>query len=244
MCTLAVAWNVYDDAPIVVAANRDEATGRPSSPPRVRDDSDGSRVLAPRDEEAGGTWIGVTESGFYVGITNRWSDLDAGRSRGLLVGDALRAGGAEVARELVAREVRERQYAGFNLVVADADSAYLLRWDGDLRVSALDPGVTVVTTSGAPDAAERRERVRAALTTRRPRTAAGFRGRAKRVLSDGDIGACLHGHGYGTRSASAITVGERIRYEFADGPPCRTSYRRVGGFERTRTGEWRSDGHI
>ncbi|MDR9382369.1 MAG: NRDE family protein, partial [Natronomonas sp.] len=54
MCTLIVAWRVFDDAPVCVAANRDEATDRPSSPPRVRE---GDRpVLAPRDERAGGTW--------------------------------------------------------------------------------------------------------------------------------------------------------------------------------------------
>ncbi|GGM65542.1 uncharacterized protein with NRDE domain [Halarchaeum rubridurum] len=232
MCTLAVAWRVYDDAPVIVAANRDEATDRPATPPRVWDDDTDPRVLAPRDEKAGGTWTGVTDDGFYVGITNRWSDLDSGRSRGLLVADALRAGDPTDARDLVEREVAERDYAGFNLVLADADIAFLLRWDGDLRVETLTPGVTVVTTTGAPDAADRRTRVRDALTRRRPRSAAGFRGRAKRVLADGDVGACLHGHGYGTRSSTVLTVGDGVRYEFADGPPCRTPYRRVGGFER------------
>lgn len=230
MCTLAVAWRVYDDAPVVVAANRDESTDRPASPPRVWHETADGHVLAPRDEEAGGTWIGVTETGFFVGITNRWSDLASGRSRGLLVVDALREGDPTSARDLVEREVDEHDYAGFNLVLADADRAFVLRWDGDLRVEALDPGVAVVTTSGAPDADARRERVRHALVARRPRSAAGFRGRTKRVLSAHDDGACLHGHGYGTRSSSVITVGERVRYEFADGPPCHTPYRTVNAF--------------
>lgn len=232
MCTLAVAWRIYDDTPVVVAANRDEATDRPATPPHVWPDASDVRVLAPRDEAAGGTWTGVTDTGFYVGLTNRWSDLDPGRSRGCLVVGALRAGDPESARTLVEREVATHDYAGFNLVLASAERAYLLQWDGDLRADALDPGVTVVTTTGTPDAAGRRERVRNALTHRLPGSAAGFRGRAKRVLAAGDVGACLHGHGYGTRSSSVITVGDAIRYEFADGPPCRTPYRDVGGFDR------------
>ncbi|GGL22551.1 hypothetical protein GCM10009037_02470 [Halarchaeum grantii] len=231
MCTLAVAWQVYDDAPVVAAANRDEALGRPSTPPAVTGAD--PAVLAPRDEEAGGTWTGVTDTGLYVGVTNRWSDLDGERSRGLLVDDALRAGDADAARERVEREVESRAYAGFNLVLADAASAYLLRWDGALSVEALDPGVHVATTTGAPDAEGRRERVCDALTTRRPRSAAGFRGRAKRVLADHDRRVCLHGHGYGTRSSTIVTVGARgVRYAFADGPPCRTPYRDAGGFAR------------
>ncbi|GGN17117.1 NRDE family protein [Halarchaeum nitratireducens] len=233
MCTLAVAWRVYDDAPVVVAANRDEATDRPATPPHVWSEASDARILAPRDEEAGGTWTGVTDAGFYVGLTNRWSDLDPGRSRGRLVVDVLRAGDPGRARALVEREVATRDYAGFNIVLASAERAYLLRWDGDLRADALEPGVTVVTTTGAPDATGRRTRVREALTRRRPGSAAGFRGRAKRVLTAGGVGACLHGHGYGTRSSSVITVGDAIRYEFADGPPCRTPYRDAGGFARS-----------
>ncbi|MFB6078952.1 MAG: NRDE family protein [Halarchaeum sp.] len=241
MCTLAIAWQVYDHAPVVVAANRDESLSRPASPPAVTGDD--PRVLAPRDESAGGTWTGVTDAGFYVGITNRWSDLESERSRGRLVSDALRAGSVRDASALVEREVESRDYAGFNLVLADADDAVLLEWDGRLRATTLDPGVRVVTTTGAPDAAGRRERVREALTARIPGTAAGFRGRAKRVLAARDVDACLHGAGYGTRSSSVITVADdRITYEFAAGPPCRTPYRRVGGFERERAS--RQDGHI
>lgn len=231
MCTLALAWRWYDDAPVVAAANRDEALDRPADPPAVTGAN--PRVLAPRDRRAGGTWTGVTDAGFYAGITNRWSDLAGERSRGLLVDDALAAGSADSAREVVERAVESHAYAGFNLVLADADSAFRLAWDGTLDVTALDPGVHVVTTTGAPDAESRRERVRAALTDRLPRSAAGFRGRAKRVLASRSVGACLLGAGYGTRSSSVVEVRRdgRVRYDFADGPPCRTPYRRVGGFD-------------
>ena len=33
MCTVIVAWQCFADAPLVVAANRDELLARPSDPP-------------------------------------------------------------------------------------------------------------------------------------------------------------------------------------------------------------------
>ncbi|PSP47352.1 hypothetical protein BRC60_08635 [Halobacteriales archaeon QH_1_68_42] len=56
MCTLVFAWQVFPDAPVVAAANRDELLDRPSEPPSVIEEEPG--VVAPRDAEAGGTWIG------------------------------------------------------------------------------------------------------------------------------------------------------------------------------------------
>ena len=90
MCTLVIAWQALSDAPVAVAANRDEALDRPSSPPSVREGD--PRVVAPRDDEAGGTWIGYNERGLFVGLSNRWTDEgpEGERSRGLLVDDLLR----------------------------------------------------------------------------------------------------------------------------------------------------------
>ena len=242
MCTLTLAWRVFVDAPVVVAANRDEGLDRPSEPPGVVEED--PRVVAPRDAEAGGTWIGYNEHGLVVGVTNRWTDADlAGeRSRGLLVRDALRESDAESATRLVERAVGDAEYAGFNLVVADANAALLLEWDGRLRVTQLDPGVHVVVNVGAdgrfsipshrPDAAERQaenaRKVREALAPEPGETAVAWRDRAGAILGDHQYGVCVHGDGYGTRSSSLVTLGtEGASYEFADGPPCETPYRRV-----------------
>ena len=242
MCTLTLAWRTFADAPVVVAANRDEGFDRPSEPPAVVEED--PRVVAPRDAEAGGTWIGYNEHGLFVGVTNRWTDADlAGeRSRGLLVRDALRQSDAESAARLVERTVRDTEYAGFNLVVADANAALLLEWDGHLRVTQFEPGVHVVVNVGAngrfsipserPDAGERQaenaRKVREALAPEPGETAAAWRDRAGAVLGDHRYGVCVHGDGYGTRSSSLVTIGtEGASYEFADGPPCETPYRRV-----------------
>ncbi|MDZ5813317.1 NRDE family protein, partial [Halorubrum sp. AD140] len=105
MCTLTLAWRAFGDAPVALAATRDEALDRPSEPPALRNGD--VRYVAPRDAEAGGTWIGVAEDGLVVAVTNRWLDADreGDRSRGLLVRDCLTAASAEAAVRAVEREL-------------------------------------------------------------------------------------------------------------------------------------------
>lgn len=251
MCTLTLAWRVFPDAPVVIAANRDEATDRPSSPPAIRpgDPTDGPetrpRILAPRDERAGGTWIGVNEHGVFAGITNRWVDsmLEGERSRGRLVGDALTAPTATAAANIVRESVEGPEYDGFNLVLADEEAAVLLEWDGDLRETQFDPGVHVVVNVGAdddfyvpdyrPDIGDQQStnarRARAALAVRDEETVDEWLTRASTVLADHDYGLCIHGDGYGTRSSSLIVVRQNgdVAYEYADGPPCKTPFEPV-----------------
>ncbi|UPV73815.1 NRDE family protein [Halorussus limi] len=247
MCTLILAWQMFDDAPIAAAANRDEALGRPSRPPGVLDEN--PRVVAPRDEEAGGTWIGYNDAGVFVAVTNRRTDIEGERSRGLLVRDALARESASAADAFVQSELADRRYAGFNLVVADREQARLLEWDGVLRTTNFDPGVHVVVNEGYDEAATKAERIREAVrpepTTDESATelggAAAWFERAKAVLRDHDLGACVHGDGYGTRSSSLVAVDAdgTGRYWFADDAPCETDYEAVTVEE---TGE--SDGQI
>ena len=242
MCTLTIAHRVFPGVPVAVAANRDELLDRPSTPPRASGDD--PAVLAPRDEEAGGTWIGVNSGGLLVAITNRWVDGLAGeRSRGLLVSDALHEFDAASAVRHVQDALGSHEYEGFNLLVADADAAVLLEWDGDLRVTDLDPGVHVVMNAGYDDrfeafdgfddAVERQIEsatlVREALAPRDDEDATAWLDRAAEVLGDHEYGVCVHEGEFGTRSSSLVAVSDDggTSYRFADGPPCRTEYRPV-----------------
>jgi uncharacterized protein with NRDE domain len=252
VCTLVLAWQMFADAPVVVAANRDEATGRPSDPPARRGGGSDPAFVAPRDARAGGTWTGYNEHGLYVGLANRWvgdADLTGERSRGLLVDDALRERDAESAARRVERAVETHEYAGFEAVLADARAAFLIEWDGRLRVERLSPGVHVVGNVGAAlggggavrdrfvvphdrrEAGERQaesaRRLRGALVAEPGETAAAWLDRAADALADHDYGVCVHGDGFGTRSSSLIALGDDPTYRFADGPPCRTPYVRV-----------------
>jgi uncharacterized protein with NRDE domain len=245
VCTLILAWQVFPDAPVTVAANRDEADGRPSSPPAVRDGP--VRYVAPRDEQAGGTWMGYNESGLFVGITNRWTELiGGGRSRGLLVQDALGHETAEDAARFVEREVETGGYNPFHLVVADATAAIIISWDGRLTVRNFDPGVHAVVNVGwdgnyfvpeqRPDVgvqqAEDTDRVRAALRPEPGESAREWADRAGAVLGDSEFGRCIHGDGFGTQSSSLLRLGsEGAVFEYADGKPCETAYESVPGFD-------------
>ncbi|MDZ5810146.1 NRDE family protein [Halorubrum sp. AD140] len=248
MCTLTLAWQTFVDAPIALAANRDEALDRRSEPPAVREPArgDGVRYVAPRDARAGGTWIGLSAAGVAVAVTNRWLDADreGDRSRGLLVRDCLEAGSAEAAVRGVERDLESRSYDGFNLVVADADAAFCLSYDGRLAVARLDPGVHVVGNVGGvlngvdrfavPErrrefGAERVDsarRIVAELVPEPGETGAAWLDRASAVLADHEYGACLHGDEFGTRSFTRIRTSAdpelAPEFAYADGPPCET----------------------
>ncbi|MEF8850850.1 MAG: NRDE family protein [Haloarculaceae archaeon] len=244
MCTLVFAWQVFTDAPVVAAANRDERLDRPAEPPDVVDDR--PRVVAPRDAEAGGTWIGYNEQDVLVAVTNRWTDRDVtgDRSRGLLVRDALRERSAEDAVRLVERELDDREYEGFNLVVADPTAALYVEYDGAVRVRNFEPGVHVVVNVGAdgeyvvpatrPEAGERQaenaDRLAAELAVEPGETSTAWLDRAAECIADHDYGVCVHRDSFGTRSSSLITLGtDGATYRYADGPPCETDYRHVEG---------------
>lgn len=242
VCTITLAWQVFEGAPVILAANRDEVLDRPSEPPARRDWE--TQVVAPKDREAEGTWIGYNESGVIVAITNRWTQqsLEGDRSRGLLVRDALGYDSAEAAVKFVERELDGRQYEGFNLLAADATSALLVEWDGHRRVRQLEPGVHVIVNVGAdgtyhiPDARESHGRAQAGNANTLRETLQPEPGedggtwleRAADTIADHEYGVCIHQDQFGTRSSSLIHSHEDgVSYRYADGPPCETPFEPV-----------------
>ncbi|WP_096391013.1 NRDE family protein [Halopenitus persicus] len=248
MCTLALAWRVFADAPVAAGANRDERFDRPAEPPRLRADRS-PPTITPRDQQAGGTWMGLSREGLYVLLTNRWLDepVDGDRSRGLLVDDCLDRASASDALSHVRSELedRDRTYAGFSLVLADATGAFLVDNDGGLRVTRLDPGVHVLVNVGGvinrrrrfavpnrrADAGTRQRTAAIALAQRaRPEPgeeATAWLDRVGEALGDHDLGVCVHGEGFGTRSSTLVRTGPDPSFRYADGPPCTAAYEPV-----------------
>ena len=144
MCTLIVSFQQHATAPLLIAANRDELRGRPASPPRRWL---GEAFVAPRDDQAGGSWLGLTTRGMFVGVTNRFPStrFSDRESRGALVVDALRAGSAEATREQL-EGLSATRYNDFHLLYADRTHAFVTWTDGQaLRQQTLAPGLHVVT---------------------------------------------------------------------------------------------------
>jgi uncharacterized protein with NRDE domain len=125
----------------------------------------GGRFLAPRDDTAGGSWLGLTRTGMFVGITNRHPPLlRADRvSRGVLVIDALKFATARDAAAHL-RGIAGDRHNGFHLVTADAHDAFITWSDGQTaHQTRLEPGLHVVTerSLGAADDRARADKVRA-----------------------------------------------------------------------------------
>ena len=68
MCLVLVVWRAHPRYSCIVAANRDEFHARPAAPAAWWPDP--PQVLAGRDLEAGGTWLGLTRTG-------RWKDPES-----------------------------------------------------------------------------------------------------------------------------------------------------------------------
>ncbi len=117
MCLIAFAIDCHPVYSLVLVANRDEFRARATKPAGFWNDA--PHVLAGRDRQAGGTWIGVTTGGKLAAVTNyrdmRQQVLDP-PSRGLLVADYLRdpAMTPTVLKEQLAKD--GHRYDGFNLL--------------------------------------------------------------------------------------------------------------------------------
>jgi uncharacterized protein with NRDE domain len=68
MCLILLAWRVHPEYPLIVAANRDEFHARPAAPAAFWTDL--PSILAGRDLEARGTWMGVSRGGKFAAVTN------------------------------------------------------------------------------------------------------------------------------------------------------------------------------
>ncbi|HEX7558905.1 MAG TPA: NRDE family protein [Usitatibacter sp.] len=140
MCLIVLAWRASAAFPLVVAANRDEWRERPADPARWW--SDHPDLLAGRDLQAGGTWMGVTREGRFAAVTNFRDPSDKrsnARSRGGLVTEFL-LGSDSPARFLSNLSARSHEYNGFNLILGDGASLfYFGSREGTPR--AIEPGV-------------------------------------------------------------------------------------------------------
>lgn len=140
MCLILLAWQAHAQYPLVVAANRDEFFTRPTAAAGFW--ADAPHLLAGRDLQAGGTWLGVSRSGRFAALTNYREGLKSSaeaRSRGELVAQFLRD---SVPPEAFLARVAEKAtaYNGFNLFVADGESlAYYSNRGGPPR--CLAPGL-------------------------------------------------------------------------------------------------------
>lgn len=122
MCVIAWNWQPHSATPLVLLSNRDEFYARPARALHWwEDSSQGTGLLAGRDLQAGGSWLGVNKVGHLAAITN-YRSPDAARqdapSRGELVATFLQ-GGQSAQEYLEALSAIADSYNPFNLLVFD-----------------------------------------------------------------------------------------------------------------------------
>jgi uncharacterized protein with NRDE domain len=163
MCLIVVGWRVHPDYPLVVAANRDEFYARPTAIAARWPDA--PQIIGGIDLEAGGTWLGITESARFAAVTNvREPNMaKAANSRGALTRDFLLS---NMPAGDFAQQIEGSHYAGFNLLLSDGESLfYCSNRDGKPR--ALPPGIYGLSNhlldSPWPKLVQARQRFTAAL---------------------------------------------------------------------------------
>lgn len=242
MCLIALAWRAQPAFRLIVVANRDEYFGRSSAPAAFWDDHRG--VLAGRDLEAGGTWLGITLGGRFAALTNYRNPADRRigvPSRGALVSDFLAGttGPSDYAKGVARSAIN---YNGFSLLVGDSASLWFVSNRGGAPVKVA-PGVHGLSNHLLDTPWPKVERAKARLTKQLGRpfdSAAAFeilddtarapsadlpstgvsleleeRLSAIRILASG---------GYGTRCSTAVAFSNDGRVEFHE-----RSYREDGG---------------
>ena len=116
MCLIFLSYHQNPKYPLIVLANRDEFFERPTE---VASFWDGNKVLAGKDLEAGGSWLGITRKGSMAMITN-YRDLanikPKAPTRGKLVSDFLQ-GDLNTKHYLLGLDQSADFYNGYNIIL-------------------------------------------------------------------------------------------------------------------------------
>jgi uncharacterized protein with NRDE domain len=234
MCLLVFAWSAVPGTRLVLAGNRDEFHARPAAPMQWWT---APRMLAGRDLQAGGTWLGAGEDGRFAVVTNfraPTAPAAGAPSRGELI-PAYFAGRERPLAFLQRLAEDGARYAGFSLLVGDAGELAWWSNRADHGPARLEAGVYGLSNAllDTPWPKLTRTRARFAqllaagappldglldvMTDRAPAAAGdlpdtGVGAERERFLSP----AFIVGAAYGTRCTTALAIDEDGRLHAAE----------------------------
>ena len=140
MCLILFAYRVHPIYKLIVAANRDEYYQRPTASAHYWEDY--PNILAGRDLEKMGTWMGVNKNGYFAALTNYRDpneSTDGKRTRGELVTKALTYE-ENIEDYLTSISNAKEMYPGYNLLIGDKDHLYYYS-NIENQAKKLQPGV-------------------------------------------------------------------------------------------------------
>ena len=151
MCTIVFRFNSRIEknssfpGTFCLAANRDEYYERPTK--TMHWWGENYSILAGKDEQAGGAWLGVSKDGRFATITNfkeNLEDKETLKSRGHLVTNFL------LYKDLLAKsylkDIKKEEYAGFNLILLDREGVHYFS-NRTLKKNDLENGSHVMGNS-------------------------------------------------------------------------------------------------
>lgn len=124
MCLIHFQLHDHPHYKLIVAANRDEFYGRPTAGAHFWKDS--PSVLAGRDLQQMGTWLGITKQGRFAALTNFRQFPEAGKkfiSRGMIVRKYLE-GKADPKSYFAELHEHYDWYDGFNIIAGGPDTLW------------------------------------------------------------------------------------------------------------------------
>ena len=139
MCVLLFSWKQHPKYPFVMASNRDEHYERPTKALHFWEDY--PDVLAGRDLQAGGSWMGFSKKHRFAAITNYRNGLHKGTtlSRGNLVKDFL-VSDKDPAVFFESMQNTFEEYNGFNFLFGVRSSLYYCN-NEDKKLVEIAPGL-------------------------------------------------------------------------------------------------------
>ena len=228
MCLIVLAYRCHPEFPLIVAANRDEFFQRPTAAADFWPDH--PDVLAGRDLEQSGTWMGVNRNGRFAALTNvrdPKSMQPLAKSRGLVVADFL-AGNAAPQNFIDQLKHNRGQYNGFNLIVSDGSNLCYFN-SVSAQSEALLPGIYGLSNHLLNTAWPKVTRSKTALELALRENAQELETKLFAMLADRTIAAdsalpdtgvgldkerwlspvFITAHEYGTRCSTVLMVGAR-----------------------------------
>ena len=226
MCT--VTWAREEDG-YHLLCNRDEKLTRLPARPPCLEAIDGVNVIAPRDANFDGAWIGVNERGVALCLLNgariastERRPIAAVESRGKAV---LRLASSRRVEEVFERALRLdfSAFAPFTMVAMEPGrSASLIEWNGDGKTILPDGDGLMPLVSSSFDP----EGVRASRRARFERMAgkdagALYRFHESHGAQPSPYSTCMHRADAATVSFSWVTVTRAaVDFFYVPGPPC------------------------
>ena len=224
MCTILFALDAHPNYPLVVAANRDEFFGRPTK--EIHFWEDAPDLLAGRDLQGHGTWMGITRTGRFAAVTNyreMGKEQADAPSRGDLAVNFLNG---SMSPQIYAATLEQsgQRYNGFNLIFGTAKDLWYYgnRGGKATKVTAGIHGLSNALLDTAwPKVNDGKQSLSEALTqsmvSHKPllKTLSNPKTYPDEVLPQTGVpldwerslsALCIAGEKYGTRTSSVLTI--------------------------------------